>query len=133
MHHHHHHHQVMLIAHIPLTLSHNPSLLTIILSKSSRLHPGATQLMYISLYGFANSGVSKCRNLKKNVAYGFVFTSLAVHLIWMACKIRGRWSYCRCFEGVASRIYSKQHGAFLSSSHLVLQVFCWSPSGATIQ
>ena len=48
----------------------------------------------------------------------------------MFFEIGGKWPYSCCFVGYASRICSKQHAAFLCSSHLafslcILLTFMW--------
>ena len=49
--------------------------------------------------------MSICRSPLENIAYEFILTSPAVphmscsSLIWMVCKMRGKWLYSCCYGG----------------------------------
>ena len=117
--HHHHHHQIMLITKIPLNLSCHSSLWFITLGRSFRLH-SITELMYVSPCWSANIGTSMCRR----TLLLYYFPSSALHVLFFLLGWFERWEASGCTAvvllGVASRICSKQHIAFLRSSHLAL-------------
>ena len=45
-----------------------------------------------------------------------------VHLIWMVCEMRSKWTYISCFQYITSRVCSRQHAAFLCSSCLAFSL-----------
>ena len=110
---------------LPLSLSLTLSLtscvcISIATSRFPRLHP-LTELMYVSPYWWANTGVSIGRRTPhENTASTFVLTlpSYAQNVFLShlgGSEIGSKWPYSCCFEVFASRIYSKGHVAFLCS------------------
>ena len=59
----------MLIVHISLTLLHHPSSLAIALGRFSRMYTVSALLMNVNSCCLANTGVSKCRSLLRNITY----------------------------------------------------------------
>ena len=101
----HHRHHVVLLARISLTLFRYPSLLFIVLGKSSRLHPISAQncCMYV-LVGrptFARpcAGIHWCISLMSSSLLLQQCPAYLVRLTWIVFVMGGRWSYSCCFVG----------------------------------
>ena len=108
------HHQVVLWAQSSPTLFRHPFLSSIPSAKSSRLHPVSPQ----NRCWLANTGTSMCKSLKENVASEFVLAYLGLFILfgWLVWwEVSGRTTVV--LLDVASRIRSKQHVTFLSSSY----------------
>ena len=111
-------HQIVLIVHISLTVSicpYHPFLLG---------PPNYIQCPHkVSSWWLANTGVSMCRGPQKNASYELILASPAVpHILFVLLEWFVRWEVsgrtAAVLWFVALRICTKQHAAFLSSSHL---------------
>ena len=98
-----HHHQLMLIAHIPLTLSHHLSLLAFAFGRSCRLHPVSAWSWWMWVFAVQPALVCPCgrvhrRTLPKSLPLLLQqYSACLVSLTWMVCEIGGKWPYYSFF------------------------------------
>ena len=97
------HDQLILIARIPLTLSHHSSLSSIALGRSSNTSGVRTELMHV--FATWPTLVCLCVEVHRKTSLMNLFLLLQqwqvnlVHLTWMACKMEGKWLHSCCFVG----------------------------------
>ena len=117
---------------MPLTLAHHQSLLVIMSGGSLRWHPvSAKKLMNVHFCQLTNSGVCLCKSPLNIVVYESVLTcSRSLARLWWFLRWEAGGSTVAVLWRVASGICSRQHAAFLSTSHpafslCVLLVLTW--------
>ena len=103
--HHHHNHHVVQLARISLTLSRHLSLLFIVSSRSSGLHPVSshTCCMYVRVgrpaFAWPYVGVHRSTSLMSSSLLLRQCPACLVRLTWIVFVMGVRWPYSWCFVG----------------------------------
>ena len=100
------HHHAVPLAQISLTLSHNPSLLSIAPGRSSRLHPVSAQSRCISVLAGRSAFALPCEGVHRSISLTSSFLLLQqcpaclVRLTLIVFVMGGRRPYSCCFVGM---------------------------------